>query len=300
LKYCQERGELSDLKYGLIDNATDDVEIVSYAGNKITNLCHISPENRLKGQQQATINNYRQLAQKVQIIHSIHHASARFDNPTQTALLLADGKLTIGELLTPAWRLPNLSDIFLACCETGLGIPEKLTDDLFTLSAAFLCAGARNVISTLWSVDAISTTIFCINYYELHQTMSRVEALQIAQHKLRSFTGKELQPITLQLLEEFTGIKLDTYDRDEINNQLKQLNNQIKKDEYNLKQQVRKFPNSPEVEQWEATRKEKQILSIKLSDFEDLFTRYLAKKCDQELPFDHPYYWSGFTCQGLR
>ena len=195
LEFTQKRGELDQLNHGIVENASDDRHITSFLGEELTKSFQIAPENRLQGTQQATTNNYRQLVRRVQVLHSIHHASFDIKNPLQSALELGDGEITLGELLTPGWRLHELSDVFLSCCETGLGLPQKLTDDILTLSAGFLCAGARNVISTLWSVDALATTLLCLFYYQYRQAgENRTKALQLAQTDLRSKTAQELKP----------------------------------------------------------------------------------------------------------
>lgn len=165
----------------------------------------------------------------VQVLHSIHHASFDIENPLQSALELSDGNITLGELLTPGWRLDELSDVFLSCCETGLGLPEKLTDDILTLSAGFLCAGARNVISTLWSVDALATTLLCLFYYQYRQAgENRTKALQLAQTDLRSKTAEELEPqfeeIEIYLEELYEQATEDTT-TDQIGNILDGLEN---------------------------------------------------------------------------
>ena len=120
-------------------------------------------------------------------------AASNLGDPLESALQLADGNITLGQLLSPGWRMPHLVDVFLSCCETNLGTPN-LTDDLLTLSTGFLCAGARSVVSTLWSVDALATALFCDFYYQFRdQGSDRPTALQQAQHKLRTLTGREFK-----------------------------------------------------------------------------------------------------------
>ncbi|MEM1391957.1 MAG: CHAT domain-containing tetratricopeptide repeat protein [Cyanobacteria bacterium P01_H01_bin.150] len=229
LEFTQKRGELDQLNHGIVENASDDRHVTSFLGEQLTKSFQISPENRLQGTQQATTINYRQLVRRVQVLHSIHHAKFDIENPLQSALELGDGNITLGELLTPGWRLPELSDVFLSCCETGLGLPKKLSDDILTLSAGFLCAGARNVISTLWSVDALATTLLCLFYYQYRQAgENRTRALQLAQTDLRSKTVEELEPqfeeIEIYLEELYEQATEDTT-TDQIGNILDGLEN---------------------------------------------------------------------------
>jgi CHAT domain-containing protein len=172
--------------------------------------------------------------------------------------------------MSPGWRLPNLSDVFLSCCETGLGLPE-ITDDILTLSTGFLCAGARSVVSTLWAVNDLATAIFSIFYYQHRQQgCSRSEAVRQAQIKLRELNREEL---------------LNREDIQELSRQAeagrKQARN--KRSQYesgsanylNWDREYRKYASVTN-----------QIHSVKNSQ-------------DKE-PFSHPRYWAAFTCSGLR
>ncbi|MCC5605078.1 CHAT domain-containing protein [Nostoc favosum] len=160
LEFCHNRPSVSSLmNYGIVENATEDLPYASWEGGQLANLYDIPDNQRLKGSQEASVSNYRQLIQKVQVIHSSHHARSRLDNPLESVLILADGCITLSQLLMPSWRTPQLEDVFLSCCETGLGVTE-ITDDILTLSTGFLCAGARSVISTLWAVDVSIKELF--------------------------------------------------------------------------------------------------------------------------------------------
>ena len=115
-------------------------------------------------------------------------------NPLDSALLLGDGKVTLGQLLSPAWRFKDLGEVFLSCCETGVGLPQSLSDDLLTLGTGFLCAGARTVISSLWSIYVISTVIFCGYYHQSpYQATDRALAIQQTQWRIRNLSGGELK-----------------------------------------------------------------------------------------------------------
>jgi CHAT domain-containing protein/tetratricopeptide (TPR) repeat protein len=272
LEFCKERGEVAaPLTYGIIEDATEDLPFASFEGEQIAQLYNIPESDRLKGRCQCTKINYRQLASRVQVLHSCHHAQSRLDEPLESILQLAGETITLGELLTPGWRLRNLSDVFLSCCETGLGVPESLTDDILTLSTGFLCAGARNVVSSLWSVDDIATALFSIFYYQhRYQGKSRPEALRQAQIELRQLNKEEL---------------LNREDIKELSRQAeagrKEARN--KRSQYEL--------GSADYLKWDCEYRKyasvtNQIHSVKNSQ-------------DQE-PFSHPRYWAAFTCSGLR
>lgn len=150
LEFCQQRDNVGtfneiSLQYGTVEDAEDNLPCARFEGEQLAKMYNIPPENRLIGSSQATSKNYRQLAQQVQVLHSCHHAQSRLDNPLESQLKLADGSISLGQLMTPSWRLPQLVEVFLSCCETNLGTPS-LTDDILTLSTGFLCVGTRTPI----------------------------------------------------------------------------------------------------------------------------------------------------------
>jgi CHAT domain-containing protein len=269
LEFCHQRYNLEthekSLKYGTVEDAEDNLPCASFEGEQIANLYNIPPEKRLIGKTQATRKNYRQLVQQVHVLHSCHHAQSRLDNPLESELKLGDGSITLGQLMSPGWRLPNLLDVFLSCCETNLGNPS-LNDDILTLSTGFLCAGARSVVSTLWVVDDLATALFSIFYYQQRQAgKSRPQALQEAQIKLRQLRKEDLLEISQQWEAK----------EKELIRQRKQY--QYKKD-------------SPQYLNWESEYKKCAVVTRRIN---------AIKNSPEELPFSHPRYWAAFTRQGL-
>ncbi|MGD1702808.1 CHAT domain-containing protein [Dapis sp. BLCC M229] len=184
LSYCDNRNKTTDSpKMGIVENATGDLRGSEYECQNLAQMFQV-PNNLHLKYQEATVNNYRQLAKQVQILHSSHHASADLINPLESKLKLFDGEVTLGDVFT--WRLPELTDVFLSCCETNLTFINKLNDDILTIAAGFLSAGAQSVVSTLWAVEDRSTAEFCQLYYQFrNQGETRPEALRKAQFELR-------------------------------------------------------------------------------------------------------------------
>ncbi|MEH2337986.1 CHAT domain-containing protein [Nostoc sp.] len=269
LEFCQQRDNVGifneiSLQYGTVEDAEDNLLCARFEGEKLAQMYNIPPENRLIGSSQGTCNNYRQLAKKVNVLHSCHHAQSCLNNPLESYLKLADGDITLGELMTPSWRLPQLVEVFLSCCETNLGTPS-LTDDILTLSTGFLCAGARSVVSTLWSVNDLATGLFSIFYYQQRQEgKNRPEALQQAQIKLREFT------------------KVD----------LKKIFQEVEAREKELIGDRKKYPlDSIEHQQWKCEYNMYTKLNRRIQEIEN---------STQQSPFSDPYYWAAFICHGLR
>jgi CHAT domain-containing protein len=264
LQFCDDRKPIeTNLNYGTVEDATNDLPCASFEGDQIANLYNIPAQFRLQGKANATCENYRELIEKVNIIHSCHHAEFNLNDPLNSALKLSDGNITLGQLMSPSWRFDKtLSDVFLSCCETGLGTPE-ITDDILTLSAGFLCAGARSVISTLWAVNDLATALFSLFYYQFrNEEKTRPEALKLAQIKLRNMT------------------------KDELNDFAKPINLKYKEAKNNKKQFE---PNSDDYLIWDQEYKKYANLYNQILNFKHL-----------DYPFAHHQYWAGFICHGLQ
>lgn len=122
------------------------------------------------------------------IIHIASHGEFVEAEPMRSALLLApgqgeaDGRLSVEDIF--GLNL-NADLIVLSACQTGLG---KLTagDGLVGLNQAFVFAGTRQLVSTLWRVDDLSTALLFKYFYRNLEGQDRAEALRRAQIRLRS------------------------------------------------------------------------------------------------------------------
>jgi len=282
LEFCQQRPSFrSNLNCGTVEDATGDLPCASFEGEQLALLYSIPDNQRLKGRHQATVNNYRELARTVQILHSSHHAQSRLDNPLESTLILGDGCITLGQLMTPAWRFPQLSDVFLSCCETGLGMID-ITDDVLTFSTAFLSAGARSVISTLWAVDDLATALFSIFYYqEWQQGKNRPEAIRKAQFKLRMLTGDTLAGSYKPQLKEVLKQKLKE-------TETLRKSSKAERDTCSSGSQVYRQLH----EEYQKYDKIGQQIHQSLKN--------LDRICQESKPFSHPIYWAAFIGAGVR
>ncbi len=131
----------------------------------------------------ATKANVARILSQVSAVHIASHAVVDRINPDNSRLLLApsgsdDGSLLISEIT--AMRLDQLRCVVLAGCETAE--PAEGFGDLRSLSAAFLAAGTRNVVATLWKVGDVNTEpISIILHRGLRKGMSAAEATRNAQ-----------------------------------------------------------------------------------------------------------------------
>ncbi|WP_446376233.1 CHAT domain-containing protein [Coleofasciculus sp. D1-CHI-01] len=268
LYYCHQRPPIPNQPtMGIVEDATEDLLFTRYECETLAQSYGVSADKRLQGRK-ATVTEYKTLASQVQVLHSSHHATSNPMQPLDSYLVLGDGSLTLSQLISPGWRMPNLSDVFACCCEVNFSVNE-LTDDLLSLATGFLCAGARSVVSTQWSVEDLASALLAIFYYNFRQAgMSRSQALQQGQIELRNLTGEEFA-------RNYQG---------EMGQSLQQQYDQAvtRRNDAKIKGDV------AECQKWQDLADKIQVQQQRL--------HLLAK---EKQPFSYPYYWAGFVSQGL-
>lgn len=133
---------------------------------------------------------------KYRYLHFTLHGILAFDVPylKEPALVLGvdpdsreDGFLTLGEIY--ALKL-NADLVTLSACETGLGL-RVAGEGVIGLSRAFMIAGARSVLVSLWKVSDESTALLMEEFYRLlSRGEEKVDALAKAKQKLRQMGYK--------------------------------------------------------------------------------------------------------------
>jgi CHAT domain-containing protein len=198
LQFCQQRPSKPPnfQKIGTVMANAIDLPFANLEETLVAQLFNIPEEYRLREIQQATRQHYRQLLERVEILHFGHHATSRLDDPLKSSLFLSDGPLTLEQLLSPSWRMAQLCEVYLSACETGLGLISSSTGDILTLATGFLCAGASRVVSSLWSVSDLAAMLISFLYYRgRQQGLDCPSALQQAQICLRNLTGADIKEL---------------------------------------------------------------------------------------------------------
>lgn len=122
------------------------------------------------------------------VLHLATHALVDVDQPARSALVLAqvpaptadDGLLTAAEV--GAWHL-SCDLVCLSACSTALGRREA-DEGIIGLGWAFLGAGARAALVSLWRVDDESTALLMDRFYDLWQGQGLPKAAALRQAKL--------------------------------------------------------------------------------------------------------------------
>jgi CHAT domain-containing protein len=113
--------------------------------------------------------------ERYRYLHFASHTSVSDREPEESRLLLADGMLDL-----PVIRRLQLTAelVTLSACETAVGRRVR-GEGVVGLSHAFLSAGARSALVSLWPVTDRSTAQFMTDVYrELHEGRAAAEALR--------------------------------------------------------------------------------------------------------------------------
>ena len=141
----------------------------------------------------ATEGRLREALSGGKVVHLATHAVMNLRNPMFSRIELVrrterpedDGRLEVHELLELRIRTPL---VFLSGCETGVGAAWSTQfvrgEDYATLAQAFLYAGARNVVATLWRIGDEGAAAFAEQFYGHLSSLPAAEALVAAQREL--------------------------------------------------------------------------------------------------------------------
>lgn len=127
------------------------------------------------------------------VVHVATHAQLNVRNPMFSQIRLVpgsgarddDGRLEVYEIFGMRVRSPL---VFLSGCETGAGSAWSSDfqrgEDYATLARAFLYAGARNVVATLWPIDDEGAAELADKFYTYRHSADDADALARAQREM--------------------------------------------------------------------------------------------------------------------
>lgn len=153
------------------------------------------PHSRLLTGAAASESTFKSQAHGYSILHLSTHGYFNPRNPLFSGLMLEadgldDGRLEVHEIL----NLPlSASLVTLSACDSGLGSgyfnPLPAGDAFVSLTRAFLLAGSRSVLATLWEVDDRATVQLMQGFYRGMESAGRAadpaHSLVDAQRRLR-------------------------------------------------------------------------------------------------------------------
>lgn len=256
----RERLETSSLRHGLtaFSNPTGDLPFTTWEADGIAAL--FSASAQVWDGPLATRENL--LAAGIgAIFHFSGHARYCWEDPLESRLQFADEAISLQDLFAEKIDLRGTSLAVLSACETNLTDPEDLSDECLGITGGFMFAGAPIVLSSLWTVDDISSALLMTCFYkQLAQRRTPGRALKLAQAWLREVDRETV----IQLLET----RISQLEAQPASGQ-----NESDSD-YPLGWQIANL------------LRRRDLL---LAD---------ARKGSGDKPFAHPYFWAGFTVSG--
>lgn len=134
---------------------------------------------------EASLARFRERISQPGIIHIASHASADTSAGTVPVIEFYDSSLYLNEIYTLQCK-PEL--VVLSACETGLGVMQQ-SEGPMSLARGFSYAGARNIITSIWSADdQRSAQLFSLFYKNL-QGNDYVSALRLSKTEYLKTAG---------------------------------------------------------------------------------------------------------------
>ncbi|MBB5955515.1 CHAT domain-containing protein/tetratricopeptide (TPR) repeat protein [Saccharothrix tamanrassetensis] len=123
------------------------------------------------------------------LIHLACHGRFDDERAVDSAVLLADGRLTVEDIFQLSLTA-NL--VTLSACESGVNA-NRAGDELIGLTRAVLYAGAPSLVVSLWEVDDLSTALLMADFYQrLRAGEDLAGALSRAQLALAATTARDV------------------------------------------------------------------------------------------------------------
>ncbi|NJN14053.1 MAG: CHAT domain-containing protein, partial [Richelia sp. RM1_1_1] len=194
-----------------IKNPTNDL---AYTKLEVDNILNLFSSHQVLSDNQASKDALLQEMPKLKEANYLHfscHGSFNVNSPQDSCLLLAESKdenndldlnkcLTLGNLFEQDFQLDNCHLVVLSACETGLVDFTNASDEYISLPSGFLYAGSTSVVSSLWTVNDLSTAFLMIKFLQNLQKaiingedFSVAVSLSQAQNWLRNSTKTQLE-----------------------------------------------------------------------------------------------------------
>ncbi len=172
-----------------------------FAQQEVASLAALFPaSNEVLSGRDATEVRFKADAARYRVLHLATHGFFNRVDPLFSGVELEpggedDGRLQVFEIL----GLPLGADLVtLSACDTALGAGElsdlPAGEELVGLTRAFLSAGSRNVVASLWDVSDQATSPLMTAFYRVAQSRAFPEALASVQRQRAHGEGPEAHP----------------------------------------------------------------------------------------------------------
>lgn len=132
------------------------------------------------------------------VAHFACHSIVDNDDPLNSRMILSgDESLSVSDIL--GVNCSGLSLVVLSACQSAVH-GHELADEFASVGVAFLSAGARTVVGTLWNVNDATASLFSRRLFEaIKGGAAPSKAVQLAQKWLRDTTNGEIADWLAQL-----------------------------------------------------------------------------------------------------
>jgi CHAT domain-containing protein len=180
-----------------------------FTDDEVRNVERLFKERRVLWYEECEVDAVLAEAPGYHFVHFSCHGGFNPADPLYSALGLADRKLTLREIFERV-RLPEARLVVMSACETSLVEIRELAEEFVGLPAGFLQAGSPAVVSSLWAVDDMATSLLIRRLYGniVERGMEVAEALREAQGWLRNVTVGEIRP-DLERIREQLEVELE-------------------------------------------------------------------------------------------
>ena len=186
MKRAQEPATGTCLTVGY--NGSGESELL-FAEEEAQYISAMADGNALVGPTSKKEALYAQAA-NYQLVHFSCHGHFDPESPLESALHIAPDEVLTGREIIDNLKL-NCDLVTLSACESGLSKVQR-GDELYGLIRAFMYAGARAIIASLWRADERTTLIIGERFYQsLQDGASYATALKDAQIFLKNLTRRE-------------------------------------------------------------------------------------------------------------
>jgi CHAT domain-containing protein len=175
-------------------------------------LAGFEESEHLQGED-ATVERVKTQLAQFDVLHFSTHGIAGWAQPLQSHLTMADGDLTLKEILD--LQLPGSRLAVLSACESGV-IGTDLPNEVVSLPSGLQQAGVAGVAGSMWTVLQVSTAILMARFYELwrEEDFAPPEALRQAQIWLRDSTDGQKKAFFRKDMVEYASPKLPSESAD--------------------------------------------------------------------------------------
>ncbi|UMP07237.1 CHAT domain-containing protein [Amycolatopsis sp. EV170708-02-1] len=190
-KAAHEREQVPRRLAGVADPTMDNH--LRWARAELAEVARHFDEHEVHSGAAATKSALTGAAKGASYVHLACHGRYDLSAPLSSGLALADGMLTIGDVVRDR-PFASARLVTASACQTAVTEFMRLPDEVFGLPAGFLAAGTPAVIGTLWPTDDLAAALVMARFYRLHlqEALPPAKALRGAQLWLRALTGEQL------------------------------------------------------------------------------------------------------------